>query len=130
MRGVLIGCFLMSLATLSSAQPAEMKQLDFLLGEWKGSGWIQMGPGGRESFVQTETVRTKLGGSLVTMDGLARNPESGKVVHEAFAVVGWDEQKKGFRMSAFVAPQGRGVDTTLETGGKTAIWTMESPQGM
>jgi hypothetical protein len=130
MRIAAVTFVLMSLAATAFAQPAEMKQLDFLLGEWKGEGWIQMGPGGREPFVQTEIVRTKLGGSVITMDGHARNPESGKTVHEAFAVVAWDEQKNVHRMSAFVAPQGKGVDTTLETGDRKAVWTMETPQGM
>lgn len=130
MRSVLVAFFLLIVAVSVCAQPAEMKQLDFLVGEWTGEGWIQMGPGPRQPFVQSEIVRTKLGGALVTMEGLGKHPETGKVVHDAFAVVAWDEQKKHLRMSAFVAPQGRGVDTTMETGDKTAVWTMETPQGM
>ena len=48
----------------TSAQLDAMKKLDFLVGQWKGEGWISFGPGQRRTFTQTETIEPKLGGLL------------------------------------------------------------------
>ncbi|HXG95188.1 MAG TPA: hypothetical protein VNN73_22825 [Blastocatellia bacterium] len=50
------------LAQSPSIQPAEMKKLDFLIGQWKGTGWFAMGPGQRRTYTQTESVQSKFDG--------------------------------------------------------------------
>ena len=45
-----------------AAQLAEMKKLDFLVGQWQGAGWMEFGPGQRREFTGAENVETKAGG--------------------------------------------------------------------
>ena len=54
-----------------------MKKLDFLVGEWKGEGWMEFVPGQRRTFRGTEVVQSKLGGLLVTIEGLFRGQAGG-----------------------------------------------------
>ena len=55
--------------TPASGQRAEMKKLDWLVGQWKGAGWMQMGPQGRKEFTITETVEAKLDGLVLVIEG-------------------------------------------------------------
>ena len=73
----------------------------FLTGEWKGSGWIQMGPQ-KNSFNQTENIKAKVNGTVIQIDGLGiddKNPD--KIVHQAFAIISYDLENKKFLMKAF-----------------------------
>jgi hypothetical protein len=47
---------------------AAMKKLSFLVGEWHGESWSQMGPHKRTSK-GIEVVQSKLGGLLLVIDG-------------------------------------------------------------
>ena len=78
--------------TRSTAHVDEMKKFDFLLGRWSGEGWIEMTPGQRLKFKSNETVDTRLGGSLLIVEGKhsgrfpgrseeeAGGPDAGRVV--------------------------------------------------
>ena len=52
-------------AALSLAQPPTverreaMKKLEFLVGSWKGEGWMEHGPGQRRTFRGVEIVQLK-----------------------------------------------------------------------
>src|SRR5207248_1294846 len=52
--------------------PDGMKKLDYLVGEWKGEGWIAFGGGERRTFTQSETIQPKLGGMLLQIEGLGK----------------------------------------------------------
>ena len=75
----------------AEAQRAEMKKLDWIVGQWKGEGWIQMGPK-RQDFVGTESVRRKVGGVALLVEGNFRAkgaPPDAPPVHETIAVVSY-----------------------------------------
>jgi len=131
MRRTLV-LMLVLLTALSAAAADEMKKLNFLVGEWKGEGWFQMGPGKRELVLQHEIVREKLGGKILLIEGLGHrkleNGSAGDVVHEALAVVSWDEAKKAYRFAAHTAQQSS-VDATLELRDNGAVWGFDTPQG-
>lgn len=111
-----------------AAQREQVKKLDFLVGEWKGEGWSQMGPGSqRETFQATETVQPKLDGMILVFDGLGKD-SSGKVGHQAYAVLSWDQAAQRYRFLAFRA-DGIVVDTAPVIGDKTMQWGFEIPQG-
>ena len=127
----------MLLAVLLTATLAygadEMKGLDFLIGEWKGEATMQMGPGKRETVVQTEKVTPKAGGKVLLIEGLGKRKLAdgtiGDVVHDAIALISWDKTKKTYRFNAHVAQQ-ESVDTTIDlTGEHTAVWGFDTPQG-
>src|SRR5438105_9083131 len=91
----------------AAAQREAMKKLDFLVGQWQGEGWMEFAPGQRRSFKGTEVVRSKLGGLLLTVEGLHRgrvggNPEE-VVVHNAFALVSYDDTARRYRFQAFTS---------------------------
>src|SRR5437868_12634571 len=91
-----------SLAQVPAAAEREaMKKLDFLVGEWKGEGWMEFAPGQRRTFKGTEVVQSKLDGLLVTIEGLHRGQVGGRgdevVVHNAFALVSYDDKANRYR---------------------------------
>src|SRR5678810_1027580 len=87
-------------------QRREMKKLDWLVGHWKGSGWILMGPQGRHEFTQTETIEAKLDGLVTVIEGLGKAKEDASTVHAALAFVSYDHRAKTFRWHA-ITPEGQ-----------------------
>src|SRR5438105_15866911 len=87
-----------------AAQQEAMKKLDFLVGQWKGEGWMEFAPGQRRTFQGTEVVHSKLDGLLLTVEGLHRGRVGDRgeevVVHNAFALVSYDGQAKRYRFQA------------------------------
>lgn len=114
-----------------ASSPAEMKKLEFLLGEWKGEGWIEMGPGGRKTFKQTESVQSKLNGVVTIIEGLGKGrlPDSDKevVVHQALAVISFDSKANKFQFRAFRA-DGNFIDADVTPGDKSLVWGFRDPQ--
>ena len=112
---LLLGLVMLVLVHISQAQPAnntelkraEMKKLDKMVGQWKGSGWIQQGPT-RETFTGAEIVQSKLDGLAVLVEGKFANPE-GKVIHQTLAVLSYDETQKNYRFATYLANGNRGV---------------------
>lgn len=107
-----------------------MKKLDFLLGEWKGDGWIAFGSGERRTFTQSETIQAKLGGVLLQIEGLGKSKDPGKegtIIHNAFAIVSYDDTAKQIRWHAYTA-DGRYIDTELkQLQERTVQWSIPTP---
>ena len=111
----------------------EMRKLDWWLGEWSGPASIQMGPGKPQQVLQTERVQSKLGGRVLLVEGLGKRKmddgSAGEVVHDALAVVSYDEKAGKYVFDAWTARDGH-VDAWLEVGEKqTATWGFDTPQG-
>lgn len=91
-----------------------MQKISFLIGSWKGSGWIQMGPE-KHSFNQTENIVSKVNGTVIQIDGLGKdekNPDL--VIHQAFAIISYDSQKAEYLMKAYRGDGGQiDADVTL-----------------
>ncbi len=103
----------MASVSASSAQPSTvaqreaMKKLDFLIGQWKGEGWLELVPNQRRTFKGVEIVQFKLDGLVLTFDGMHRGQAGPRgeegVVHHAFAFVNYDDRAKRFRFQGFTA---------------------------
>ena len=110
----------------------EMKKLDFLVGEWKGEAWYQLGPK-REYALQHETITPRAGGAALLIEGLGlRKKEdgtAGEVVHDALAMLAWDDQAKKYRFSTAVSGRGAAEPAFEVTGPNKAVWAMDVPQG-
>lgn len=104
-----------------------MRPIRTMEGEWKGTGWIQMGPQ-RHEFSQTESVTRKSNGAVVVIDGLGRNiTDSTQIIHQAFAVISFDQQAGKYLMRAFRA-DGNYVDADLKVLEDGAIqWGFTHP---
>ncbi len=86
---------------LAELKRTELKKLEKMVGQWKGSGWIQQGPK-RDTFTGTETVQSKVGGLATMIEGKFANPE-GKIIHETLAIISYDEKLKTDRMRTYLA---------------------------
>lgn len=104
---------------------AAMQRLDWLSGEWRGSGWIEMGPRGRVTFGQRETVRPAAGGTVVVIDGLGTTPAPGggpdRVVLSALGVIAFDAAAQGYRFRAYRG-DGNVVDVEATVGDGKFVW--------
>jgi hypothetical protein len=111
----------------------EMRKLDFLAGDWKGEAQVLSGPGKGEQALQTETVRWKLGGKALVVEGIGRKKldggAAGEIVHDALGVVWYDDAAKQFRFDAWTAARGH-VDAWFEAGDdNSARWGFDVPGG-
>jgi hypothetical protein len=113
---------------VASVSPEAMRKLDFLVGDWSGEAWYQMGPEGRTESRGTETVRLKAGGAALVVEGRfsAVGPDGvERVVHDAFGVIAPDPAG-GYRILSFLA-DGRQGDSKLELTEDGFRWGMEIP---
>ena len=111
----------------------EMRSLDWWIGEWGGEAAIRMGPGEPQQVLQTERVQSKLGGKVLVVEGLGRRKgadgAAGDIVHDALAVVTYDDKSKSYKLDAWTARDGH-VAAWLEVGEKqSARWGFDTPQG-
>jgi hypothetical protein len=114
-----------------AAQREAMKKLDFLVGQWKGEGWMEFAPGQRRTFKGTEVVQSKLDGLLLAVEGLHRGQVGDKreevVVHSAFALVSYDDKAKRYRFQAFTG-RGNYEDAEAKVTDGQLVWGMKVPQ--
>jgi hypothetical protein len=115
-------------AATSETQRAQMKKLQWLVGNWTGTGWIQMGPQGRKEFTQTEVVQAKLDGLVLIIEGVGKSPTDGALVHSALAFVSYDEPTQKFRWRAFTV-EGRQTDVEAKVDTDTLEWGFEISPG-
>jgi hypothetical protein len=113
--------------TAPSAQATQMKKLDFLLGKWQGSGYVEYVPGQRGTFTETENIEAKLGGLVDVVEGTGVSKmQNGAeaVTHSALAIVSFDESKSTFRWQAYNAGNGSAqyIETVATVGDKTLEW--------
>ena len=116
-------------AAATSPFVVAMRRLEFLIGEWEGTGWIRTGPQAQATFAQRERVRYAAGGSVVVVDGLGtstvRGPTEGAIVHQAFAVVSYDTTGKTYRWRAYRAGDDE-ILATPEIGDGRLVWGMRA----
>jgi hypothetical protein len=78
-----------------------IQKISFLTGNWKGTGWIQMGPQ-KNTFNQTENISAKVNGTIIQIEGQGKDQQKPDVViHEAFAIISYDVENSKYLMKAF-----------------------------
>lgn len=117
--------------TPASVQREEMKKLDWLVGQWKGEGWVEVGPGQRRTSTVTETVQSKLDGSVLLVEGIGKAKLPGRdeevIVHHALGTLAYDEPAKLYRMRAYRAGHYVDAEAKLTEGGLE--WGFPDPRG-
>lgn len=109
-----------------TARLNEMKKLDYMVGQWKGTGWMER-EGGRQTFAGTETVQNKLNGLALLIEGKFKNKE-GAVVHETLAILSYDEKAKNYNFRTYLA-NGAVGDYVLNLIERGWQWSIQYPQG-
>jgi hypothetical protein len=115
----------------TDALKAEMRKLDWMVGRWKGEGWIQMGPQ-RKAFVGTESVQRKVGGLTLLVEG--RFAEKGAApdappIHDTLAVMSYDEAKRHYWFNAWVNTGRSGQFEARAESAGVLQWFLPLPQG-
>ena len=97
----------------SSTHIEAMKKLSFLEGEWKGEGWNEFVPGQRRKSPITEMVHYKLGGVVLSVEGIGKTRIPGQqeevVVHHAVGILSYDAKAQLYRMRSYLM-NGQSVD--------------------
>lgn len=112
-------------------QQAAMEKLSSLLGQWKGEGWIQMGPDKRMTYTIEESIEKKVGGTAYLVQGLGKSqgPEGEEIViHEALAIISPPTDSDAYQ---FQTHTGRGQHEVaeihlIEDGFR---WGFQTPRG-
>ncbi len=105
MKSILIVAFAVVFTVSSFSQSSDtdslskskISQLEFMVGNWEGSGWMMGRDGSKSEFDQTENIQFKLDSTMVLIEGLGKS--QGKVVHNALALLTYNkaEDKLSFR---------------------------------
>lgn len=115
------------------AQNQEMKKLDFLIGEWQGEGWTEFVQGQRRTAPITEKVQSKLGGTILLVEGMGKKKAEGGreevVVHNALGVISYDAGAKLYRVRSYLA-DGRATDSEASFVEDGFQWRFKTPQGL
>lgn len=133
MRGllILIAAMLAAPATAQTAPALGERMTPFarLVGEWRGTGWFMTPQGRRADVVSHESVTARLSGNALLVEG--RHFEAGqpdRLVHDAMAMIVWDQPRNGYRMRSQLAT-GMGGDFALEPRPNGFAWSMDTPGG-
>ncbi len=104
---------------------AEMKKLDFLVGTWKGTGWV-MTQSGRQTSSITETFQYKMGGQLAVVEGsgLTKDEKTGveRPTHQAFGIFSYDKASGKIKFRYYKAETGEEGETIIEPVNKSIAW--------
>jgi len=92
-------------------QRIAMQKLAFLIGKWSGEASVLRGPGQIAELWQTEEAQFKLGGLLLTIEGIGRTKSDGMPVLQALGVISFDDAAGKYRMRAF--NDGRWLETEV-----------------
>lgn len=104
-----------------------MSKLDFLIGEWKGKGWVMTGPDKREVFDQYETVNYKTDSLTILIEGKGTDKENPKkITHDALALIYYDSNEDQYNFNSHVM-QGYHGSYKGEVKQDTFIWKIENP---
>ena len=120
---IAISILMLSLKSFAQApeQTVEaIRKLAFLEGVWRGKGWIQAGDK-KQYFNETETVRIKVGETLVQIDVYGVSAENDSVIiNNGLAIISYNQPTKKYEMKFFQA-DGSLTDATVRIIHKNTI---------
>lgn len=104
---------------LSPVAQEKMEALAFLVGNWKGSGWMITPDQQRHTFEQSEKVEMQLSGTHLMIEG--KGISNGKVIHNALAVISPKEESGQFAFNSFLQ-SGTSGSFKAELKGEVLYW--------
>ena len=111
----------------------EMKKLSAWIGQWKGEGSMQMGPGEPKKSTVDERIEMKLDGTILVVEGIGKNTDPATkqemVVHNAFGIISYDVASKSYKFKTYTK-EGRSADTYFNIIGENKYeWGFDIPSG-
>nr|WP_294793677.1 hypothetical protein [uncultured Mucilaginibacter sp.] len=105
----------------------KMSLVKFLVGQWKGSGWMLV-EGKKEYFDQTENISAKLDGGVIIVEGMGKVPQTGRIIHNALAILTYDVIKKQYRWTS-TTTAGYISDVAPDVSREKFVWTLNNRGG-
>lgn len=128
---LLLFLFITSFANAQAPQMPDVKpfiaKLDWLIGEWEGSGWMMTPTGQKENFTQTESIQYQLDQSIIQIEGMGKAGD--KVVHNALAIISYLPQKQEYSFMSYLSDGRQGNYKAEILGEKSMRWWLETPRG-
>src|SRR5262249_36460910 len=116
---------------LVEVQREAMKKADFLVGEWKGEGWVGVGKGQQKTFRVTESVQRKVSGLALLFQGLGKSKVPGSDQessgHGTLDVRSYDPKAKLYRFRSHEA-NGRSLDAEAKVMDGGLEWGFRDPE--
>ncbi|MBC2846011.1 hypothetical protein [Winogradskyella flava] len=108
-------------------------QLNFMKGSWKGNGWIFINREKKE-FSQSEIIKSKNADRILVIDGLGHakdsiNPETKKVIHDAFGIISFNEDLDAITMLSFSSTGDKMENELRLIGEKQLEWSFKDERG-
>lgn len=85
----------------------EIRKIEFLVGQWKGNGWMMNQSGQKMTFDQTEKVSLKLNDTALLIEG--QGTSNGKIIHNALAIVTMEDSKGNYKFNSFLQSNQQGT---------------------
>ena len=122
MKNVII---IVAILAASVLQAQDMKKLESMVGQWKGTA-IMTDQNGRNEIHQTEDVKWGLDGKILIINGKGFKGEGGEKVFEAYGIIHWDPATSKYVFNAYTH-EGRYTQAEAYFEGEDFIWTFEIP---
>ncbi|HNQ61492.1 MAG TPA: hypothetical protein PKJ62_03800 [Bacteroidia bacterium] len=101
-----------------------MQKLNWLKGNWSGDGWVDS-KGERMLFNQSQSVISKVKGTVLLIEGTGLNKSGANSTNESFSVISYDIHAHKYLMRTFKS-DGRYVDANVEVKQDgTFIWSFQ-----
>jgi hypothetical protein len=125
--------FIYSQAPNSAINKEEMKKLSSWVGQWKGEGSMQMGPGEPKKSSVDEKIEMKLDGTILVAEGIGKTVDPATkqevVAHHAFGVLSFDAMTKNYKFKTYLK-DGRSTDAYFMIAGENKYeWGFDIPGG-
>jgi hypothetical protein len=110
------------------------EQLGFMIGAWKGNGWILGKDRTKKYFAQSEIIQKKGNGKALMVDGLGHEIDSSgtvtdRVIHNAFGVLSFNKERETVTMITFSEMNGRMESDILWLGDRKLQWSFDAGNG-
>lgn len=114
----------------SSEVKEKIGEFDFIIGTWKGEGWV-FTPQGKETSSVTENIQYGVENTIIRMEGKGvKKLEDGseQIVHDALGILSYDVFRKKYKLNSFIA-RGMQTEASIELGedGKVIWWFDAGP---
>ena len=109
-------------------QVAAMQKVDFMAGDWAGSGWNLGSNGVRDYFTQTEKVHYQVQGTVLLVEGLGHEAtDPSKIADSALAVLTYNDVTQQYRWEAFSDGSIEQSVPAPVVGNDTFQWSLQFP---
>ena len=95
-----VKCSYCQTAETDSISKAEVSKLAFLIGNWKGAGWMMGRDRQKTDFNQTENIQFKLDSTAILIEGTGKN--NGRDVHNALAIVSYNKEDGNYSFQSYL----------------------------